>query len=95
MPAAGFVTVVAVVLAVLVIAVYLIAVAYNLRAVSSNLDEVIAVVAQIPDRTEPIAPVLGAINDELLAARATLEDSRVGRFSTRTTRLRGLPDLPA
>jgi uncharacterized protein YoxC len=91
MPAAGFVTVAAVVLAVLVIAVYLIAVAYNLRAVSSNLDDVIAVVAQIPERTEPIAPVLGRINDELATARETLEQSRLGRLSSRTTRLRGLP----
>ena len=93
MPAAGYVTVAAVVLAVLVIAVYLIAVAYNLRAVSSNLDGVIAVVAQIPERTEPIAPVLATINDELAGARATLEQSRIGRLSARTTQLRRVPDL--
>jgi hypothetical protein len=88
MPAAGFVTLAAVVLAVLVIAVYLIAIALILHNVGTSLDEVIGVVAQIPARTEPIGPVLGQIAAELAGARAALEGAPVDLPAARLYRAR-------
>jgi hypothetical protein len=72
MPAAAVVTIIAVVIAVAVTAVFLLTIARTLRDISDSLDQVIDVVGQIPERTAPIPAVLGAINKDLSGGRAFL-----------------------
>ena len=78
MPAAAIVTIVLAAVAVLVIAAFLITIAETLREVSVELDKVISVVGQIPERTAPIEPVLAAINKDLSGGRAFLEGLLTG-----------------
>lgn len=73
MSSAGIVTIVLVVVAIVVVALFLIRIATVLRQISRSLGAVIGVVAAIPEKTEPIAPVLSSINADLGIARGVLE----------------------
>ena len=73
MSAASIVTVALVVLAVLAVALFLLRIGVMLREISQKLHSVIGSVAAIPEKTAPIAPVLGSINADLKTARDVLE----------------------
>ena len=85
MTAAGVVTIIAVAIAVLVLAGYLIGVVFALRRVSSRLDEVATGLAVVADKTAPIGPVVGQINRDLTTV--------AGRLHTVLTRERA-PKAP-
>ena len=85
MTAAGVVTIIAVAIAVLVLAGYLIGVVFALRRVSSRLDEVATGLAVVADKTAPIGPVVGQINRDLTTV--------AGRLHTVLTRQRA-PKAP-
>jgi hypothetical protein len=85
MSAAGVVTIIAVAIAVLVLAGYLIGVVFALRRVSSRLDEVATGLAVVADKTAPIGPVVGQINRDLTTV--------YGRLHTVLTRERA-PKAP-
>lgn len=103
-PAPGIVTLVLVALAVAVVAFFLLSIAATLRKASAGLDLVISAVSQIPGRTDPVEPVLKAINSDLGTARGVLEDllvSKLGslpdregtlRHSRSTTKAEAAPD---
>ncbi len=59
------VTLIAVGLAVLVIAVYLISIARTLMRVSSQLNIVLGSVGRLPEKVDPAAGVLNGINTDL------------------------------
>src|ERR1044072_6968455 len=65
MPAAGVVLIIAVVLIVLALVYYLVSTIVQLRAVTNGLDEVIASVGEIVDKSAPVEPVVADINDNL------------------------------
>jgi hypothetical protein len=90
MPAAGIVLVIFVVVAVAVIAGYLIVIALALKQVSTSLQTVIGFVGQIPERTAPIEPVVDAINKDLGTARGVLEGLLLRKLGpgTSPTRMR-------
>jgi hypothetical protein len=73
MPAAGVVTIVAVVLIVLALVYYLVSTILQLRAINQGLDEVIASVGEIVEKTAPVNDVVGDINANLDAAVCALE----------------------
>ena len=73
MPAAGVVTLVAVVLIVLALVVYLVSTILQLRAITSGLDEVIASVTEIVQKSAPVNAVVEDINQQLDAAVDALE----------------------
>lgn len=73
MPAAGVVTIVAVVLIVLALVYYLVNTILQLQKIAGGLDRVIASVGEILEKTAPVAPVVGDINDNLDAAVSALE----------------------
>ncbi len=73
MPAAGVVLVITVVLIVLALVYYLVSTIVQLRAITTGLDEVIGNVGEILAKTEPVAPVVADINENLDAAVAALE----------------------
>jgi hypothetical protein len=73
MPAAGVVTIVAVVLIVLALVYYLVSTIVALQKIAAGLDTVIASVGEILEKTAPVAPVVGDINDNLDAAVSALE----------------------
>jgi hypothetical protein len=73
MPAAGVVTIVAVVLIVLALVYYLVNTILQLQKISAGLDTVIASVGEILEKTAPVAPVVEDINDNLDAAVSALE----------------------
>lgn len=85
MPAAGVVTIVAVVLIVLALVYYLVSTIVALRQITAGLDEAIAGVGEIIDKSAPVAEVVQDINgnldagvdllEGLLAKKAGLEDS--------------------
>ncbi|MGI8429120.1 MAG: hypothetical protein ACR2OB_07415, partial [Solirubrobacteraceae bacterium] len=81
-PAPGLVTLVLVAVAVVVVAFFLLAIAATLRKASSGLDLVISAVSQIPGRTDPVAPVLKAINTDLGIARGVLEGLLVKKLGS-------------
>jgi hypothetical protein len=72
MTAAAVVTIIAVAIAVLVLASYLIGVVFVLRRVSSRLDAVATGLATIADKTAPIGPVVGQINRDLTTVQGRL-----------------------
>jgi hypothetical protein len=73
MPAAGVVLIVAVVLIVLALVYYLVSTIVQLRAITDGLDEVIASVGQIVEKSAPVEPVVADINENLDAAVSALE----------------------
>ena len=73
MPAAGVVTIVAVVLIVLALVYYLVSTIVALRRIADGLDEVIANVGEIVAKTEPVNDVVLDINANLDAAVSALE----------------------
>jgi hypothetical protein len=73
MPAAGVVTIVAVVLIVLALVYYLLNTILQLRAINQGLDEVIAGVGEIVEKSAPVNDVVDDINANLDAAVGALE----------------------
>jgi len=73
MPAAGVVLIVAVVLIVLALVVYLVQTIVALQQISTGLDDAIAGVAEIVEKTAPVAAVVTDINANLDAAVDALE----------------------
>jgi hypothetical protein len=73
MPAAGVVTIVAVVLIVLALVYYLVSTIVQLRAITNGLDEVIASVGEIVEKSAPVNDVVGDINAQLDAGVELLE----------------------
>ena len=73
MPAAGVVTIVAVVLIVLALVFYLVSTILQLRAITAGLDEVIASVTEIVQKSAPVNEVVEDINVNLDAAVDALE----------------------
>ena len=73
MPAAGVVTIVAVVLIVLALVYYLLSTILQLRAINHGLDEVIASVGEIVEKSAPVGDVVDDINAQLDAGVELLE----------------------
>ena len=73
MPAAGVVTIVAVTLIVLALVYYLVSTILQLRAINQGLDEVIASVGEVVEKTAPVNDVVDDINANLDAAVSALE----------------------
>src|SRR4051794_27828808 len=73
MPAAGVVLIIAVVAIVLALVYYLVSTIVQLGAITNGLDEVIASVGEIVDKSAPVEPVVADINDNLDAAVSALE----------------------
>jgi hypothetical protein len=73
MPAAGVVTIVAVVLIVLALVYYLVSTILALRKITDGLDEVIAGVGEIVAKSAPVNDVVADINANLDAAVGALE----------------------
>ena len=71
--AAGAVTIVAVLLIVLALVYYLVSVIVQLRRITAGLNDVIAGVGEILQKTEPVEEVVTAINQQLDAGVAALE----------------------
>jgi hypothetical protein len=82
MPAAGVVLIIAVVLIVLALVYYLVSTIVQLRAITNGLDEVIASVGEIVDKTAPVEPVVADINENLDAAVSALEGLLVKKAGT-------------
>ena len=73
MPAAGVVMIIAVVLIVAAIVVYLVLTIVALRRITSGLDDAIAGVVGIIEKSAPVADVVGTINQNLDAGVDLLE----------------------
>jgi uncharacterized protein YoxC len=73
MPAAGVVLIVAVVLIVLALVFYLVSTILQLRAITDGLDEVIAGVGEILQKSAPVNDVVTTINEHLDAGVDLLE----------------------
>jgi hypothetical protein len=73
MPAAGVVTIVAVTLIVLALVFYLVSTIVALRKITNGLDEVIANVGEIVEKSAPVNDVVNDINANLDAAVGALE----------------------
>ena len=73
MPAAGIVMVIAVVVIVLALVFYLVSTIIALRQITGGLDEVIAGVTGIVEKSAPVNEIVTAINEQLDAGVALLE----------------------
>jgi hypothetical protein len=73
MPAAGVVLIAAIVLIVLALVVYLVATILALRQIATGLDETIAAVGEIVEKSAPVNDVVTTINTHLDAAVDALE----------------------
>lgn len=73
MSAAVIVLLVIIAVAILVIAAYLISLASSLLRVASNLSTVNSAISQIPQKTEPVAPILDSLRTDLGEAQSLLE----------------------
>src|SRR6266699_1926398 len=73
MPAAGVVMIIAVLLIVLALVFYLVSTIVELRRITAGLDEVIADVTGIVEKSAPVNDVVTAINQQLDAAVEALE----------------------
>jgi uncharacterized protein YoxC len=73
MPAAGVVLIIAVALIVLALVYYLLATILALRDITNGLDEVIASVGEIVEKSAPVNGVVTAINEQLDAGVDLLE----------------------
>jgi hypothetical protein len=65
MPLAAVITIIGAALTVLVLAAYLISIALVLRRVDAKLHAVTAGLHLVTERTEPIGPIVGEINNDL------------------------------
>src|SRR5262249_55994065 len=72
-PAAGWVLILAVLLIVLALVYYLVSTIFALRKITSGLDEVIASVTEIVQKSAPVNDVVNAINRDLDAGVDMLE----------------------
>jgi len=72
-PAAGWVLILAVLLIVLALVYYLVSTIFALRSITSGLDEVIANVTEIVEKSAPVNDVVNAINKDLDAGVDMLE----------------------
>ena len=72
-PAAGWVLILAVLLIVLALVYYLVSTIFALRSITSGLDEVIASVTEIVEKSAPVNDVVNAINKDLDAGVDMLE----------------------
>jgi hypothetical protein len=77
MPAAGVVLIVAVVLIVLALVYYLVSTILELRKITDGLNEVIASVGEIVDKSAPVNGIVTAINEQLDAGVDLLEEMLV------------------
>jgi hypothetical protein len=77
MPAAGVVLIVAVVLVVLALVYYLVSTILALRKITDGLDEVIASVGEIVEKSAPVNGIVTAINEQLDAGVDLLEEMLV------------------
>jgi hypothetical protein len=73
MPAAGVVLIATVVLIVLALVYYLVSTIVALRQIAKGLDETIAAVVEIINKSEPVNEIVTAINQDLDAAVDALE----------------------
>lgn len=73
MPLAAIVTLIGTAITVVVLALYLIRIAFILKHVNFTLGTVIAGVRAIANQTEPLGQVVNDINQELDGLRAALE----------------------
>src|SRR5206468_4256683 len=73
MPAAGVVMIVAAVLIVAAIVVFLLATILALRKIATGLDQAIAAVGEIVEKSEPVNPIVTTINQQLDAGVDLLE----------------------
>ena len=73
MPAAGVVLLITVVAIVLVLVFYLVSTIVALRQIAAGLDEAIASVGEIVEKSAPVADVVGTINQHLDAGVDLLE----------------------
>jgi hypothetical protein len=73
MPAAGIVLIITVVAIVLILVYYLLATIVALRQITTGLDDAIAAVGEIVDKSAPVEPVVNTINQHLDAAVDALE----------------------
>ena len=73
MPAAGVVTIIAVAAIVLALVYYLVSTIVALRKIADGLDEVIASVGEIVEKSAPVNDVVNDINENLDAAVGALE----------------------
>ena len=73
MTAAAVVLLVAVILIVLALVYYLVSVIFALQKIATGLDETIAAVGEIVEKSAPVAPVVDDINANLDAAVSALE----------------------
>jgi hypothetical protein len=73
MPAAGVIMIVAVLLIVVALVYYLVSTIVALRQITNGLDEAIAGVVQIIEKSAPVNPVVNTINANLDAAVDALE----------------------
>jgi hypothetical protein len=105
MPAAGVVTIVAVVLIVLALVYYLVSTIVALRKIADGLDEVIESVGEIVAKSAPVNDVVADINANLDAAVGALEGLLVKKAGMRDavglvdglypgSAARGLRDFP-
>jgi hypothetical protein len=84
MSAAAIVLILGVLLIVLALVYYLVATIFALRAINKGLDDVIAGVGEIVEKSAPVNPVVADINEQLDAAVDALEGLLVKKA--------GLPD---
>jgi hypothetical protein len=83
MPAAGVVMIIAVLLIVLAIVYYLVSTILALRKITTGLDEAIAGVVEIIEKTEPVGDVVKTINANLDAGVDLLEGLLVKKAGLR------------
>ena len=73
MPAAGVLLAVVIVVIVAVLVYFLVSTILALQAITSGLDNAIAAVGEVLEKTVPVAPVVGSINQHLDVAVGALE----------------------
>ncbi len=83
MPAAGVVMIIAVVAIVAAVVVYLVSTIFALRRITSGLDDAIAAVVEIVEKTQPLSPVVTDINQNLDAGVELLEGLLVKKAGLR------------
>ncbi len=82
MEAAPLVTLIAVALAVIVIALFLVVTTYQLHMVSSRLNTILAAVGDVGDKTTVLEPVITEISNDLTGANEAM-DGAVRRLMDR------------
>jgi|GEM_PF-3916177 len=82
METAPLIMVLALVLAVVVVAVFLITVVYILHMVSNRLNKILGAVGGVVEKTEGLQPLITEIREDLLGGQATIEGA-VSRLAQR------------